>query len=100
MEVAVTKDGTAFVTNQDDGTVAVIPAGANAVARTIQVSSTPGKTENPHGIAAGPDGTIYVTNISSNHVAAINRALRPWPTASMSRADPRRPPSGRTEPST
>lgn len=46
MEVAVTKDGTAFVTNQGDGTVSVIPAGANNVSRTIQVSSNPGKTES------------------------------------------------------
>lgn len=71
MEVAVTNDGTAFVANQVSGTVSVIPSGANIVSRTIQVSSTPGKTDNPHGIAAGPDGTIYVTNISSNEVAVI-----------------------------
>ena len=42
VEVAVTKNGTAFVTNQYGGTVSVIPAGANTVSRTIQVSSTPG----------------------------------------------------------
>lgn len=71
VEVAVTSDGTAFVANQVDGTVPVIPAGANAVARTIQVGSIPGKTENPHGIAAGPDRAIYVASISSDQVAVI-----------------------------
>ncbi|GAA3311358.1 Vgb family protein [Arthrobacter ramosus] len=70
-EVAVAKDGTAYVTNQNDGTVSVIPAGASRVSRTIQVSSTPGRTSDPHGIAVGPDGTVYVTNITANDVAVI-----------------------------
>lgn len=77
--LVMTPDGTLYVAHQDSATgqdvvgviPAGIPAGANAVARTIQVSNIPGKTENPHGIAAGPDGTIYVTSISSNQVAVI-----------------------------
>ncbi|MBT2533273.1 YncE family protein [Arthrobacter sp. ISL-48] len=66
-ELTVAKDGTAYVTNQNDGTVSVILAGASNVSRTIQVSSTPGRTSDPHGIAVGPDGT----NITANDLAVI-----------------------------
>jgi YVTN family beta-propeller protein len=72
---AMAPDGTLYAAYQDSATgqdvVGAIPPGANAAARTIQVSSIPGTTENPHGIATGPDGTIYVASISSNHVAVI-----------------------------
>lgn len=54
-EIAVTKDGTAFVTNQTAGSVSVIPAGADAVSKTIELVSDTGTSEEPHGIAAGPD---------------------------------------------
>jgi hypothetical protein len=70
-EVAVAKDGTGYVANQNDGTVSMIPAGASSVALTIQFSSTPGRTSNPHGIAVGLDRTVYVTNITANDVAVI-----------------------------
>jgi YVTN family beta-propeller protein len=67
----VTKDGTAFVTNQTAGTVSVIPAGADTVSKTIELVSDTGTSEEPHGITAGPDGTVYVANIKSSDIAVI-----------------------------
>jgi YVTN family beta-propeller protein len=67
--LAMAPDGTLYVAHQDSATgkdvVGVIPAGGAGVARSIPVS------RGNHLIAAGPDGTIYVTSISSNHVAVI-----------------------------
>ncbi|MEA5457330.1 hypothetical protein SPF06_21650 [Sinomonas sp. JGH33] len=70
-EVAVGKDGTAYVTSQEAGVVSVMPPGAARVARTVQVSATPGTTDNPHGIAVGPDGSVYVADITGNAIAVI-----------------------------
>ncbi|RAX44844.1 hypothetical protein DQ354_13695 [Arthrobacter sp. AQ5-06] len=48
------KDGTAYATNEYEGTVTVVPAGSPSPSHTIAV----GAKDHPHGIAAAPDGTV------------------------------------------
>ena len=76
----------------------MIPAGANTVSRTIQVSSTPGRTETPTASPPARTGrSMSPTSVPMMSLSS-SRAPTPWPTASMSRADPRRPPRAGRDP--
>ena len=59
-----------FVVNKDSGTLSAIDVATDAVAGYVAVG------EEPHGVAVGPDGRVYVTAKKGNKVTVVDpRAL-------------------------
>ena len=61
-----------------DGTVLIADAGANLVrtwtaAAGLGTLKVAGALHTPHGIAASPDGTVYVADMNAHQVVAIDR---------------------------
>lgn len=63
------------------GTLLIADAGANRIrtwtaARGVATLETDGPLHTPHGVAAGPDGTVYVADMNAHQVLAIDAAGR------------------------
>lgn len=55
-----------FVANKDAGTLSAIDVATDTVVGYVQVG------EEPHGVAVGPDGLVYVTAKHANKVAVVD----------------------------
>jgi len=69
-DIAIAKDGTAFVAETTNGRIFTLKPGAKAVELLVEDKALLGGVD---GIAFNEDGTLYVNNVRANTMLRVNR---------------------------